>query len=117
MVTPEEMFGKRYEEGDLIFRQGDAGDTMYVIMSDEVEVSREKKGERGIWQRRFWEHVIRDETDFERHVDYIHYNPVKHGHVGSIAEWPYSSFRRYVRHGILPSSWAASDEVKDLDMG
>jgi len=87
-----------------------------VPKGERLSARREKKGERGIWQRRFWEHVIRDETDFERHADYIHYNPVKHGHVGSVAEWPYSSFRRYVAHGIFPSSWAASDDVKDLNM-
>ncbi|XLM22241.1 transposase, partial [Chromobacterium piscinae] len=48
--------------------------------------------ERGIWQRRYWEHQIRDEADLQAHVDYIHYNPVKHGHVERVLEWPYSSF-------------------------
>jgi hypothetical protein len=56
-----------------------------------------QKGERGIWPRRFWEHVIRDELDYERHIDYIHYNPVKHGHVAKVVDWPYSSFHRFVR--------------------
>lgn len=58
-----------------------------------------------IWQNRYWEHVIRDETDFERHANYIHYNPVKHGHVSSVADWPYSSFRRFVSAGIYPADW------------
>jgi len=63
------------------------------------------KGERGIWQRRYWEHLIRDDRDFERHVDYIHYNPVKHNHVKRVADWPYSSFHRYVRETLLPADW------------
>ena len=71
---------------------------------------------RGIWQRRFWEHVIRDERDYERHVDYIHYNPVKHGHVTRAADWPYSSFYRYVRSGIYNLEWGADDDVRRLEM-
>ena len=63
-------------------------------------------GERGIWQRRYWEHLIRDEADFSRHVDYIHINPVKHGLVARVAEWPHSSFHRFVQEGILPKDWA-----------
>ena len=58
--------------------------------------SRIAKGESGIWQRRYWEHQIRDDRDFERHVDYIHYNPVKHGYVPHARDWPYSSFHRYL---------------------
>jgi len=68
--------------------------------------SKIAKRERGIWQRRYWEHAIRDDADFERHVDYIHYNPVKHGLVRRVADWPYSSFHRYVEQGILPGDWA-----------
>jgi putative transposase len=65
-----------------------------------------RKREKGIWQRRFWEHQIRDELDLQRHVDYIHYNPVKHGLVERVADWPYSSFNRYVGKGLLPGDWA-----------
>ena len=65
------------------------------------------KAERGIWQRRFWEHLVTDENDFARHVDYIHINPVKHGHVARAADWPYSSIHGYIRHGWLPNDWAA----------
>src|SRR5512146_1212838 len=61
--------------------------------------SRQKKGEADVWQRRFWEHMIRDEVDLSNHVEYIHYNPVKHGLVSSPADWEYSSFRKYVRDG------------------
>ena len=58
-----------------------------------------------IWQKRYWEHLLRDEADFTRHVEYIHYNPVKHGYVTSPIEWPYTSFRRYVEAGTYPSDW------------
>ena len=64
---------------------------------ERLSERRLKKGERGIWYWRFWEHVIRDERDYEHHVDYIHYNPVKHGHVMRVADWRYSSFHHYVR--------------------
>lgn len=78
-----------------------------------VSQSRQRKGERGIWQRRYWEHVIRDERDFQRHLDYIHYNPVKHGYVQAAKDWPYSSFHRWVAQGVYPADWAASAEVKE----
>lgn len=67
--------------------------------------SRVKRGERGIWQRRFWEHQISNEQDFSRHVDYIHWNPVKHGWAKQVKDWPYSSFHRYVAQGIYPENW------------
>jgi putative transposase len=70
--------------------------------------SQAQKREKGIWQRRFWEHVIRDDADFERHVDYIHFNPVKHGYVTRVCDWPYSSFHRYVRNGLLPLDWGGN---------
>jgi putative transposase len=74
--------------------------------------SKIAKREKGIWQRRYWEHAIRDDTDFERHVGYIHYNPVKHGLVEHVADWPFSSFHRYVAQGLLPADWAG--DVKEL---
>jgi putative transposase len=64
--------------------------------------SRNRKRERGIWQRRFWEHQIRDPEDLHRHVDYVHYNPVKHGLVERVEQWPWSTYHRYVREGIYP---------------
>ncbi len=70
--------------------------------------SKLARRERGIWQRRYWEHAIRDDTDLARHVDYIHFNPVKHGHVSRVCDWPYSSFHRYVEQGILPADWGGS---------
>jgi putative transposase len=71
--------------------------------------SRIAKGERGIWQRRYWEHLIRDEDDLRRHVDYIHFNPVKHGLVTQVADWPHSTFHRHVVEGRLPSDWGVGD--------
>ncbi len=71
--------------------------------------SRVKKGGRGIWQRRCWEHTLRDDRDRTRHVDYIHFNPVKHGHVSRIVEWPYSSFHQFVRQGIYPVDWRGGE--------
>ena len=61
--------------------------------------------EQAVWQHRYWEHQIRDETDFARHADYIHYNPVKHGLAKSPLDWPYSSFRRHLEAGIYPADW------------
>lgn len=71
-----------------------------------VAPRRHPNGELALWQRRFWEHTIRHEIDLERHVDYIHFNPVKHGWVAHARDWPYSSFHRYVRSGVLPIDWA-----------
>jgi putative transposase len=87
-----------------------------IPRGERLSARRQQKGERGIWQRRFWEHVIRDEGDFERHADYIHYNPVKHGHVTRVAAWPYSSFHDYVRRGIYDLGWAADVSVRQLEM-
>jgi putative transposase len=67
--------------------------------------SKIARREKGIWQRRFWEHAIRDQTDLHRHIDYIHFNPVKHGLVSMVCEWPNSSFHRYVKQGLLPQDW------------
>ena len=72
--------------------------------------SRGGKGERSVWQRRYWEHQVRDDNDFARHVDYIHFNPVKHGLVQRAAEWPHSSFHRYVREGKLGADWGVAVE-------
>ena len=71
------------------------------------------RGERGIWQRRYWEHTLRDERDFVRHVDYIHFNPVKHGYVTRVADWPHSSFQRHVDRGLLAADWGG--DMKDIE--
>lgn len=72
-----------------------------------MSASKSSRRELTFWQRRYWEHRIRDEQDFERHVDYIHYNPVKHGYAAAPASWPYSSFHRYVRDGLYPAIWGS----------
>lgn len=76
--------------------------------TEAISAARRRKNERGIWQRRYWEHQIRNDRDLNAHIDYIHFNPVKHGYVGRVADWPYSSFHRYVAQGVLPADWAGS---------
>jgi putative transposase len=78
---------------------------------DVVSSSRRRKGEQAVWQRRFWEHQIRDKRDLIQHVEYIHYNPVKHGLVEAPRDWGYSSFHRYVRQGIYDQEWGAGGNV------
>lgn len=99
-------------EGDddfsMRWRQIKAAFSRQLPKTERRSKSRLKKGERGIWQRRFWEHVIRGEDDYRRHVDYIHYNPVKHSYVKTVADWPHSSFHRYVKLGMYPGDWAGS---------
>jgi putative transposase len=80
-----------------------------------ISDSRASRGERGIWQRRFWEHTIRDERDLENHVNYIHFNPVKHSHVSRAADWAHSSFHRYVRDGLLAVDWASDSTLNIPD--
>jgi len=79
---------------------------------ERVSASRLRKGERGIWQRRFWEHRIRDENDYRRHVDYVHINPLKHGYVEQVIDWPFSTFHRFVEQGQYPPDWAGSMALK-----
>jgi putative transposase len=81
--------------------------SLRIDTGERISSSRERKAERGIWQRRYWEHAIRDETDYQTHLDYIHYNPVKHGLVHAAKDWPYSSFHRYVKKGFYPLDWGA----------
>jgi putative transposase len=76
--------------------------------TETIHASREAKRERGIWQRRFWEHLIRDDRDYANHVDYIHINPVKHGYVKRAADWPHSSIHLFIERGLLDEQWAAS---------
>ncbi|KJS28594.1 MAG: transposase [Desulfatitalea sp. BRH_c12] len=75
--------------------------------------SKHNHRESTIWQRRFWEHQIRDDYDFEKHMDYIHFNPVKHGYVDRVCDWPYSTFHRYVRSGVYPIAWAGTGSKTD----
>lgn len=92
----------------------EAGFSRQIPKGERRSNSRKARGERGIWQRRYWEHLIRDDRDFERHVDYIHYNPVRHHLVERVADWSYSSFHRHVRMGMLPVDWGseAGDDIE-----
>ena len=83
-----------------------AGFSRRLATGEVVSVSRHAKRERGIWQRRYWEHQIRDETDLERHVDYIHYNPVKHGWAARAVDWPYSTLHGYIKRGMATANWS-----------
>ena len=78
------------------------------IPPDRCRSPRRRRGERGIWQRRYWEHLIRDADDLRRHMDYIHFNPVKHGHAARVAQWPHSSFRSWVDRGAYPLDWGCA---------
>jgi putative transposase len=75
---------------------------------------RRARGERGVWQRRYWEHLIRGERDFAAHMDYLHFNPVKHGYVSRVADWPYSTFHRLAVAGTYPVDWAGSAAADGL---
>ena len=79
-----------------------------ALIDAGLEIPRASNGDLALWQRRFWEHTIRDENDFERHVDYIHFNPIKHGLVSRVCDWPHSSFKQYIARGDLPPDWAAT---------
>ena len=75
------------------------------LVAGGMPLVRNDKGEYDLWQRRFWEHTVRDESDLAAHVEYIHFNPVKHGLVKQVRDWPWSSFHQYVRRGWLAEDW------------
>lgn len=75
----------------------------------KISLSRQKRQESNLWQRRFWEHLIRNEKDYENHCNYIHYNPVKHGLCNAPSKWEYSSFHRFVKEDIYPQDWRGSE--------
>ena len=87
-----------------------------VPVNERRSKTRLLRGERGIWQRRYWEHLIRDDRDYKNHMDYLHFNPVKHGWVKNVTEWPYSSFHRYLKRGVYSVDWAGG-ELNDLKTG
>jgi len=89
------------------------GFTRRLIATGVAVPQGRRAGERGLWQRRFWEHLIRDDEDYARHIDYCHINPMKHGLVARVADWPHSSFHRAVRDGLYASDWAG-DAAENL---
>ena len=82
-----------------------------IPATERLSSVRRARAERGLWQRRYWEHLIRDGRDFAAHMDYVHFNPVKHGHAGSVADWPYSTFHRLVAAGMYPLDWGGSAQA------
>jgi putative transposase len=87
-----------------------------IPKNERISKSREKRRERGVWQRWFWAHLLLDQMDFNRHMDYIHWNPVKHGYVARVVDWPYSSFGRFMNLGIYPPNWGCSGDF-DFEVG
>jgi putative transposase len=82
-----------------------------------MTASKHKHRESTLWQRRYWEHQIRDEADFRRHMNYLHWNPVKHGHARSAGEWPYSTFQRHVKQGMYPADWGGVEDCDSASFG
>jgi putative transposase len=105
-------------EGDSDYRRRwhliKAGFSRALPITERRSAIRIRRGERGIWQRRFWEHLIRDEVDYRAHMDYVHINPVKHGLVECVSDWPYSTFHRLVERGFYPADWVGRIEVDNL---
>jgi putative transposase len=87
------------------------------LINAGIGLKHHANGSLALWQRRFWEHTIRNENDFARHVDYVHFNPVKHGLVTRVCDWPYSSFHRYVQEQVLPRDWAGDTCEGGADFG
>jgi putative transposase len=90
--------------------------TRSVVKAGEILV-KDKRGEYNLWQRRFWEHLIRDERDMQAHVDYIHFNPVKHGHVKQPVDWEWSSIHRYIRDSLINANWAVDVNAEGGNFG
>ena len=91
--------------------------SMQLRPVEYINEARVKKRERGIWQHPFWEHLIRDDLDYERHMNYILYNPVKHGYVTKPSDWPFSSIHRDIRLGKIPLDWACANNFSDGHFG
>ena len=96
-------FSKRWGRIKALFSKKARND---LYQEKWMNKSKIKHAESTVWQRRFWEHEIRDEKDFNNHLDYIHHNPIKHGLVEYLKDWQYSSFHRYVKSGFYPQNWA-----------
>ena len=111
-LPPDDIdFSQRWSQ--IKHRVSHACGQRYRIRASDAATAR---GESTIWQRRFWEHRIRDEVDMQRHMDYIHFNPVKHGHAENAATWPYSTFGRYVRNGMYAQDWGGSAGIEKMDV-
>ncbi len=94
-----------------------AGFSRRLARTERIRASRQAKRERGIWQRRYWEHQIRDEKDLARHVDYIHYNPVKHGWVSCPVDWPHSTLHGFIERGMARVDWGGAADHEGCEYG
>ena len=99
----DDDFSTRWMLIKMLFSKG-------VPKHERRSATRVERRERGIWQRRYWEHLIRDERDYQAHVDYVHINPVKHGLVKSVKDWPYSTFHKMVEQGVYAQDWGGGME-------
>lgn len=111
VVLPEHLHCVLEFPGDdvdyaLRWRLIKSGFSKGLPVQERRSLVRQRRGERGIWQRRFWEHLIRDEAYYRAHMDYVHINPVRHGLVQQVADWPYSTFHRLVEKGVYAVDWA-----------
>ncbi len=88
-----------------------------ALRQGPVTEHAKQRGEAGFWQRRYWEHTIRNDKDYGHHLDYMMFNPVKHGLVCKVADWPYSSFHRLVRKGLYPKDWGGTNGPNNIDAG
>lgn len=84
---------------------------------DLMTASKTKHRESTLWQRRYWEHLIRDDDDYAKHMDYMHFNPVKHGLVNQVIDWPHSSFLRYVKQGVYGADWGLAARIIEGGFG
>ena len=85
-----------------------------VALAQPIARLDEARSERRIWQNRYWEHTIRDAQDFAAHMDYVHFNPVKHGHAERVVDWPFSTFHRLVREGMYQRDWGGQGNEPDI---
>ena len=112
------MFTLPQDDADFVARwRRIKGNFSTRLLAAGTPMRRRTNGELLRWQRRYWEHTIRNDRDFARHVDYIHYNPIKHGLVARVRDWPHSSFHLYVRRGVLPKDWAGDIREGALGYG
>ncbi len=103
----DQNYSIRWKEIKRLFTKGYLEE---IGPGEDRNASRQKRGEAAIWQRRFWEHTIRDQEDFNRQIEYIHYNPVKHGLVTRVVDWPWSSFHRFAKMGLYSPEWGPDEE-------
>jgi putative transposase len=115
IVLPDHIHGvielpKNNNDFPLRWRLIKAGFSKVLPKTEHLSSVRKSRGERGIWQRRYCEHLIKDERDYQTHMDYVHINPVKHGLVNRVIDWPHSTFHRLVEAGVYPRDWAGGEE-------